>query len=390
MLTFLWNGWQGKLFPQSLAALAVKACTNNQAAASFSSIRQRIASNSARGDRDEDDDEGESEGGDTEESSDDEDRASSGTSGSVAEDHHIDSTGMENPYVYYTKRLGACMQRFSDMLAAYSRSNDDGVDPKYELLREPASAIANALVQQHLAGSPYDSPLLAYSAMLAVDTKYRAWEEPGSFNSHLSALIYCGQLWASRFSWDIVDRRERGEGEEEEGDDGLDEQLDHYMRRYFSNTVSKPLPYLLLWRRRLFGIAPVTMVNRPATWDLERKTVTHQGISVGMDQIRHLLQHTLTSARTSLYGRLMFGIHHIPKLTPTHLEENDTNRNIGWWFGKHAGNATLLNGHEHALVEHVANTPELRSLYMEERSDADGDARLAWRKSGIRYYRQCV
>jgi len=32
--------------------------------------------------------------------------------------------------------------------------------------------------------------------------------------------------------------------------------------------VSKPLAYILLWRRRLFSIAPITMVNRPAAWDL--------------------------------------------------------------------------------------------------------------------------
>ena len=69
--------------------------------------------------------------------------------------------------------------------------------------------------------------------MLAVDTKYLAWQEPGSFNSHLSALIYCGQLWVFRFACDSVDSREIEDSEQDESDHGLDEQLDLQMRRYF-------------------------------------------------------------------------------------------------------------------------------------------------------------
>ena len=114
--------------------------------------------------------------------------------------------------------------------------------------------------------------------------------------------------------------------------------------QYSIDTVSKPLVYLLLWRLRLFSIAPLTMVNRPATWDLDKTTVYYKGISVSMDQIRHLCQHTTDRARQLLYDSLMFEIDHIPRVTSQYLEESDSERVMGWWFGKHAGNSALLNG----------------------------------------------
>ena len=84
----------------------------------------------------------------------------------------------------------------------------------------------------------------------------------------------------------------------------------------------------------------------------------------------------------------MFGIDYIPKITLKYLEENDSERAMGWWFGKHAGNSGLLNGHESVLVEHIANTPELCSLYTEEKPGESRNVRLLWRRSGIRLYRQ--
>ena len=178
--------------------------------------------------------------------------------------------------------------------------------------------------------------------------------------------------------------------DKEESRDGLDEELESLMQKYFSNTVSRLLAYLLLWQRRLFGIAPVTMVNRPATWDLDKETISYKGISISMDEIRHLCHHSTTRTRHLLYKNLMFGIDHIPRLTPKHLEENDSERGFGWWFGKHAGNSTLLNGHKQVLVEHVARTPELRDLYIEERANEKGNVRLFWRQSGIRLYQEFV
>lgn len=228
---------------------------------------------------------------------------------------------------------------------------------------------------------------MAYATMLSVNSKFNTWEEPGSFNSHLSALIYCGQLWIFRFACEAVDSSELDGSAREESDDGLDDELDTQMRQYFSNTVSKPLAYLLLWRRRLFGIAPLTMVNRPATWNLDKSTVTYQGVSVSMDDVRRLCRHTVTRARSLLYEKLMFGIKHLPKLLPKHLEDIDSERTMGWWFAEHPQNATQLNRRDEILAEHVAGTPELHNLYLEAEQGENGATSFHWRRSSVRLYR---
>ena len=368
MLTFFFNGWQGKLFPNSLAAQVTGAGEGAWISATRggTNVEGRLESNNDNNEDDDEDDDS------------DEER----------EADKDEAKGANSRYLHFTKQQKQCMESFVAKSGAWHRNDGDDPDRKTSLLRAPVIALSKSLIQQHLAGSPFESPILAYTAMLSVNSKHNCWEEPGSFNNHLSALIYCGQLWIFRFACDEVDARRSDGDDGDESDDGLDEELDRLMRRYLSNTVSKPLAYLLLWRRRLFSIAPLTMVNRPATWDLDKTTVCYKGISVSMDQIRHLCQHTTDRARQLLYDGLMFGIDHIPRVTPQHLEENDSERAMGWWFGRHAGNSSLLNGHKNVLVEHIANTLELRSLYLEEKVDESGNVRLFWRRSGIKLYRQ--
>jgi hypothetical protein len=284
---------------------------------------------------------------------------------------------LANPYIRFTKQQESCIRAFKENAAAYVPNNEEDANQKLEALKESALAVSKSLIQQHLSGSPFQSPILAYAAMLSVNEKHSCWEEPGSFNNHLSALIYCGQLLIFRFACDAADIRDATDSEKEESDDGLDEELDDLMRRYFSNTVSKPLAYLLLWRRRLFGIAPLTMVNRPATWNLQKTAVGYRGISVSMDEVRHLCRFTIDRARHLLYNSLMFGIDHLPKLKPDSLEENDNERTINWWFGKHTGNSTILKGYENVLLEHVVRTSELRDIYLEQTFDTNGIVTLS-------------
>ena len=80
----------------------------------------------------------------------------------------------------------------------------------------------------------------------------------------------------------------------------------------------------------------------------------------------------------------MLGIDCTPRLTAK-PQGNAGERAIGRWFGKHTGSADLLKRYDQVLVEHVANTPELRDLYLEERLDPNGNTRRFWRQNGIRF-----
>lgn len=177
MLTFCWNGWEGKFFPHTLAALAAaEAQSNGQAA-------------------------GEA-GGETQ-TYDDRDVYASDSAGSN-NDEWVGRTPTSR-ILSYTPRQDQCLQSFAKNAEAADQSHPDNEDERLEQLKGPAKAISMSLIQQHLAGPPFESPILSYAAMRSVNSKFNTWEEPGSFNNHLPALIYCGQLWIFRFACDSVD-----------------------------------------------------------------------------------------------------------------------------------------------------------------------------------------
>jgi hypothetical protein len=116
-------------------------------------------------------------------------------------------------------------------------------------LKRAAVAFAQAVTEQHLAKSPFRSPLVAYVAMRSV-AGTGSWMPFGSFSSHLSALIYCGQLWVFRFVCEKINLQTSmpsgSKGRDPDIDDGLDQALDSYMEEFFSNEKSKPYGTILL------------------------------------------------------------------------------------------------------------------------------------------------
>jgi hypothetical protein len=285
------------LFPQSLEAIARKAAMEKSKGGDSRGGGDSVRDDYGN-DLDDGDHSGDSVSADSETSSSD-----SWKNGTYRNGRH-GADRLTNPYIYFTRRANRCIRAFKHKTIAHGPNSGDDANRKLEALKESVLAVSKSLIQQHLGGSPFESPVLAYAATLSVNDKHNCWEEPGSFNNHLSALIYCGQLLIFRFACDTIGTRDGVDRENEECNDGLDEELDALMRRYFSNTVSKPLAYLLLWRRRLFGIAPLTIVNRPATWDLPKTTVGYRGISISMDEVRHLYRFTIDRASNLLYDSL--------------------------------------------------------------------------------------
>jgi hypothetical protein len=361
-LTFCWRGWAGELFPNSLEDI------RNQAAASSP---YRPSSNLGGN------------GGD-----DNSDGQSAPASG-------LDdwATGPRDEfyerYFHLSSRQESCLNDFVNRASALGE--DDKLQRK-AVLEKAAVAFSQAVIEQHLAKSPFRSPLVAYVAMHSVAGS-GSWMEPGSFNSHLSALIYCGQLWIFRFACDKVDLQTSmsggSKGRDPDVDDGLDRALEFYMQEFFSNEQSKPYGSILLWRRRLSNITKETMVDGVALWDPATRTVvSFLGRSVSMDQLRLLCHKAIERARRTLYDQLLFAAKHLPRLRPGDLQETDHERTPGWCFGKHNQNATILRAHKEALAEHVASTPNLRSLWMEEQDFSTNQKSLVWRRSSIQLYRE--
>lgn len=269
---FCWRGWAGDLFPESLEDIRNKAVPSPSRASS----RSHRHSSDSRDDSDES-------------------RTSQSTPTSAVDEDLAWSAKDKfyERYFHLSSRQESCLNDFVYQASRPDDDNDDDNDndnrqSRQARLKRAAVAFAQAVIEQHLAKSPFHSPLVAYVAMRSV-AGTSSWMPFGSFNSHLSALIYCGQLWVFRFACNKVDLQTSmpsgSKGRDPDIDDGLDQALDSYMEEFFSNEKSKPYGTILLWRRRLFGgMARETMSNHEADWDPATRTVvTFKGRSISMD-----------------------------------------------------------------------------------------------------------
>jgi hypothetical protein len=77
-----------------------------------------------------------------------------------------------NRYLSHTKRQKQCLQAFGNNAEAISRNHRSDDKKRLEQLKSSAMAISISLVQQHLAGSPFELPILAYTTILLVNSKF--------------------------------------------------------------------------------------------------------------------------------------------------------------------------------------------------------------------------
>lgn len=90
---------------------------------------------------------------------------------------------------------------------AFDRCLEATVNENENALRQHVLAFSMAFIQQDLPRNRFDSPVLSYCAMLAVNHNSQGWKLPGNYNSFLSGMIYCAQLWIFREACQLVDEK---------------------------------------------------------------------------------------------------------------------------------------------------------------------------------------
>ncbi|KAJ4177234.1 hypothetical protein NW767_015197 [Fusarium falciforme] len=174
-----------------------------------------------------------------------------------------------------------------------------------------------ALIRQMLFGQPFESPILSFCAMLsrkdvylagrAADEKQspattgtaprRVWQEPGNFNSNLSALTWTAQLLLFEF---VCFTKQGREAE-------IADLLDELCGQYFHQMAETPFGHILQWRIYLFKAARDAQVEEQARWSLDGKTITYRGTPLQMDQVSQLAASEFREAHRLLYDELLFG-----------------------------------------------------------------------------------
>ena len=110
----------------------------------------------------------------------------------------------------------------------------------------------------HTVGSvPFKSPVLSFCAMLSRKVRGKGqglWEEPGNFNSHLSALTWTAQLVLFDYAC----------FQEQDDEDQIPVFLAKICKKFFQQLAETPFGHILQWRLYLFKVGKAAITKHQA------------------------------------------------------------------------------------------------------------------------------
>jgi hypothetical protein len=131
-------------------------------------------------------------------------------------------------------------QAMDEIMAAGEREDERS-------LKHAIRRLYVALICQTVGSVPFRSPVLSFAAMLSRAGSGKGvgrWKEPGSFNSHLSALTWTAQL----VLFDHACFQERND------EDQIPVFLATICRKFFQQLAETPFGHILQWRLYLFKV----------------------------------------------------------------------------------------------------------------------------------------
>jgi Lhr-like helicase len=217
----------------------------------------------------------------------------------------------------------------------------------------------------HVVGSvPFHSPVLSFCAMLSRKVRGKGrglWEEPGNFNSHLSALTWTAQLVLFDYAC----------FQEQDDEDQIPVFLARICKKFFQQLAETPFGHILQWRLYLFKVGKAAIAKHQATWSLDGERVTYRGLDLQMSHISQLILSEYQHAHSLLYNELLLGATHLIPLESWRLKDDLDLEDFGGSWLSHPGNAEFVQNADVALFRHIRNTPQLRKMFLREVSDGE-------------------
>ena len=96
------------------------------------------------------------------------------------------------------------------------------------------------------------------------------WEDPGSFNSHLSALTWTAQLIIFDYAC----------FHEQEDEDQIPMFLTKIYKKFFQQLAETLFGHILQWRLYLFRVGKAAIAKHQARWSLDGQTVGYRRVEL--------------------------------------------------------------------------------------------------------------
>ncbi|KFZ24689.1 hypothetical protein V502_00827 [Pseudogymnoascus sp. VKM F-4520 (FW-2644)] len=190
------------------------------------------------------------------------------------------------------------------------------------------------------------------------------WEEPGNFNSHLSALTWVAQLVIFDYAC----------FHEQDDEDQIPVFLARICKKFFQQLAETPFGHILQWRLYLFKVGKAAIAKHQARWSLDGQTVEYRGIELQMTQVSQLVLSEYQKAHSLLWDELLFGAKDLIPMESWRLKDDLDLEDFGGSWLSHPSNSEFLNGAELALFRRIQGNPKLRAMFLT--TAADGSVAL--------------
>jgi superfamily II DNA helicase RecQ len=219
-----------------------------------------------------------------------------------------------------------------------------------------------ALICQTVGSVPFKSPVLSFCAMLSRKVRGKGrglWEEPGNFNSHLSALTWTAQLVLFDYAC----------FQEQDDEDQIPVFLAKICKKFFQQLAETPFGHILQWRLYLFKVGKAAIAKKQARWLLDGQSVEYRGIELQMAQISDLVVSEYQHAHALLYDELLFQAKDLIPMESWRLKDDLDLDDFGGSWLSHPSNSKLLEGAELALFQRIQGNAELRAMFLTKAKD---------------------
>jgi hypothetical protein len=197
----------------------------------------------------------------------------------------------------------------------------------------------------HTVGSvPFRSPVLSFCAMLSRKVRGKGrglWEEPGNFNSHLSALTWTAQLVLFDYAC----------FQEQDDEDQIPLFLAKICKKFFQQLVETPFGHILQWRLYLFKVGKAAIAKHQARWSLDGQTVVYRGVELQMSHVSRLVLSEYQQAQTLLFDELLFQARDLIPMESWRMKDDLDLDDFGGSWLLHPSNSEFLEGAELALMK---------------------------------------
>jgi hypothetical protein len=250
------------------------------------------------------------------------------------------------------------IQAMDEIMEALAAPEDEDDKEEAELaLKHAIRRLYLALICHTVGSVPFKSPVLSFCAMLSRKVRGKGrglWEEPGNFNSHLSALTWTAQLVLFDYAC----------FQEQDDEDQIPVFLAKICKKFFQQLAETPFGHILQWRLYLFKVGKAAVAKHQARWLLDGQTVEYRGVELQMSQISDLVVSEYQQAHALLYDELMFQAKDLIPMESWRLKDDLDLEDFGGSWLSHPGNSEFLEGTELALFRRIQGNTELRAMFL--------------------------